>query len=193
MYKTAFLTLLGALSFWILPAQLIVFDVIDDGDTVGLMTVKRSTLGEKTHLESDGIITVSLIWTFELRNRYYANFEDGKLVNSKVRNSRNDDLTAQADGTLSEERYLNTVDGEKRSVPAGIDYILLSMYFDEPVGRTQAYSERQGVYLPIKALGNHQYELTTYAGRPAIYTYVEGRCEQIQLSHLLGSVTFVRR
>ncbi|MEL6653745.1 MAG: DUF6134 family protein, partial [Bacteroidota bacterium] len=63
----------------------------------------------------------------------------------------------------------------------------------EPFGRTRVYSERQGVYLPLKALGNHRYELTTYAGRPAIYTYKNGRCVSIKLSHLLGSVTFVQR
>ncbi len=193
MYKSAIILLLWGFSALNLPAQLIVFDVMDDEDTVGVMTVKRSTAGDQTHLESDGLITVSLIWTFELRNRYYANFKEGKLVDSKVRNTRNDDLTGEADGVISGERYLNTVDGEKRSVPAGIDYILLSMYFEEPVGRTQAYSERQGVYLPIKALGEHKYELTTYAGRPAIYTYVDGRCEEIHLSHFLGSVNFVRR
>jgi len=193
MPKFAFFFLFFCWSFPVGLTQTIVFDVMDDADTVGLMKVKRSTEGGKTVLKSDGLITVSLIWTFELHNLYEASFEEGQLVSNKIRNSRNDDLSGQADGHLSEERYLNTVDGEKRSVPAPIDFILLSLYFEEPLGRTRIYSERQGVYLPIKSLGNHRYELTTYADRPAIYTYVNGRCQQIDLSHFLGSVSFIRR
>ncbi|MFK7925046.1 MAG: DUF6134 family protein [Bacteroidia bacterium] len=193
MLKSAFLGVICLCWSVASSAQTIVFDVMDEEDTVGIMKVKRSTEGGQTQLSSDGLITVSLIWTFELHNRYHATFEQGALVANKIRNTRNDDLSGQADGYLLEERYVNIVDGEKRTVAAPIDYILLSLYFEEPVGRTRAYSERQGVYLPLKALGNHRYELTTYAGKPAIYTYQNGRCTKIKLSHFLGSVSFVRR
>ncbi|MEL7342079.1 MAG: DUF6134 family protein, partial [Bacteroidota bacterium] len=162
-------------------SQNLYFDVMDDEDTVGYMKVWRYTEGEKNILKSDGLIEVSLIWTLSLRNQYQADFRQGQLVSNTIRNSRNDDLSAQADGQLSEERYVNVVDGERRIEAAPIDYVLLSMYFEEPFGRTRVYSERQGVYLPLKALGNHRYELTTYAGRPAIYTYKNGRCVSIKL------------
>ncbi|MEL6654182.1 MAG: DUF6134 family protein, partial [Bacteroidota bacterium] len=135
MKKVLFLTLCGLLPGFLF-SQNLYFDVMDEEDTVGYMKVWRSTEGEKTTLKSDGLIEVSLIWTLSLRNQYQADFHHGQLVSNKIRNSRNDDLSAQADGYLSEERYVNVVDGERRIEAAPIDYVLLSMYFEEPFGRT---------------------------------------------------------
>jgi hypothetical protein len=170
--------------------QVMSYDLMNDDDVIGSFKVSKYQSGTLERYHSVAEIKVSLVWTLRMGSTYKAVFKDGNLLTSSTTNHRNDDLTGWAKGYREGSTYINIVDGDTSKTPMPIDYVALSLYFEEPVGRTQAYDERRGVFLPIQNLGNHHYQLTTYDGRHINYTFVNGVCTAVELEHWLGNIDF---
>ncbi|WP_341838329.1 DUF6134 family protein [Chitinophaga pollutisoli] len=84
--------------------------------------------------------------------------------------------------------------GETRQLASdGIRFCVGDLYFSEPEAVHQVFSETLGKALPLRHLGNHNYELQLPEGKRNIYHYEKGKCTEVEVNHALGKARFVLR
>ncbi len=171
-------------------AQQLVYGLFDGDKRIGEVYIKRENHDGIDKLESESIIKARFILSFRIYSYYRVWNDEHGMVSSYVKGMRNETVTGEATGYRYGNEYVTISDDEVFKTVTPVTTSLLELYYEEPVGLTKIFSERGGVYLPIKSLGNHRYELTKSSGRPTIYTYEDGIPNVISFSTFLGTVIF---
>lgn len=122
-----------------------------------------------------------------------SHFLNGILIHSTSLNYGNDQLKEKTvTRQIEEKRYEATFSGEnskKRSavhITGDIALTVTSLYYAEPVGHKQVYSERYGKMCTIKRLATGSYELLFPDGKKSIYNYQKGVCREV-IAELAGA------
>ncbi|HSK14202.1 MAG TPA: DUF6134 family protein, partial [Phnomibacter sp.] len=68
-----------------------------------------------------------------------------------------------------------------------------TLYFQEPVGRSELYSEGHKRMIPIRDLGNGIYKITMPDGNTNLFYYRGGQLERIVAHTSFGEVVFVKK
>ncbi len=171
-------------------AQKLVYGLYNGNDRIGEFNVAREVNSGIEKMISEGEVIVTFIWTFRIHSRYEVWNDERGMFSSSAKGMRDQKITDGAYGRRSGDEYITIADGETVKALAPVTSSVLGLYYQEPGKTTRVFSERRGVYLPIEHLEGNRYELTTYAGRPAVYTYEGGIPAEIVLSTYLGTVTF---
>jgi hypothetical protein len=73
-----------------------------------------------------------------------------------------------------------------------ITFSITDLFFSEPVGRSEIYSNIFTQMVPLKILGNGRYQVTNPENKIATYTYANGKLVKIESETLAGTVTTKR-
>jgi len=92
---------------------------------------------------------------------------------------------------LKGKNYEVTKNDAQSQASYPIKLCVTNLYFQEPVKDTAAFSEIQAIYLPIKTLGNHRYQITQPNGKSDIYSYINGKLQKIESLIVGKNVTFI--
>jgi len=173
-----------------LQARNLTYGLFDGDKRVGEVNIRRVEDGKVIKLESEGIVTVRFILSFRIYSYYRVWTDDHGMLSSHVKGMRDDTVTGESTGYRYGGEYITIVDDEivKTSMP--VTTSLLQLYYEEPEGLTEIFSEKEGLYLPIENLGDHRYKLTTFSGRPTLYTYENGIPVEVTFNTFLGTVIF---
>lgn len=71
-----------------------------------------------------------------------------------------------------------------------VTYSCTNLYHHEPLGITELFSERYGVFCKIKPMGNHAYELCLPTGKKNYYRYKDGICKEVEVNETLATFYF---
>lgn len=122
-----------------------------------------------------------------------SHFQKGVLLHSISLNYGNDQLKEKTiTRQVDEKRYEVTFFGEnskKRSMvylTGDIALTVTTLYYAEPVGHKQVYSERYGKLCLLKRLAAGSYELLFPDGKKSIYNYQKGICSEV-IAELAGA------
>ncbi len=185
-----FILLLLFFSAAAVNAQTLNYDVYYGDSQVGSMKVEKKSDGEKIVLHSHGKVTLSLIFTLELEFIHHAEFREGGLLSSLSKNLRGGDLTDMSSGYQNGSLYQNRVNDEVRKMNLPIQFTVLSMYFAEPLGLKNIYSERTGTLLPVRQTSSSHYEVTQYNGHKTRYVYQNGIVKLMEVDHSIATLQF---
>ncbi|CAN5443756.1 hypothetical protein BH23BAC1_BH23BAC1_06130 [soil metagenome] len=192
-----FLILTGILvftQFLPLQAQELSYDIVWKGDSIGFLHASKIPTKNMTRYEIDSQASFRFIAKIEL-DYYFENvFSNGVLVKGISKHSMNNKLKSSSSIKWDGKKYNATVDDlevplDKKAVKTS----MTSMYYQEPVGINEIFSERYAVYCAIKPVGTNKYELTLPNGKKNYYTYEGGICTLVEVNHPMATFYFKLR
>lgn len=118
-------------------------------------------------------------------------YENGRLVSATSYNSINDKEKHRSETYFNEDQCVRIKDGEETiNNMATPEYMVLDMYFEEPIERDSVYSETYIQYLPLKLVGLNKYMITLPDGVKNYFSYVDGRINRLDVNHPLVKFHF---
>lgn len=172
-------------------AQTLRYGIYWGEDRVGQMEVSRRQAGRRESLRSEAQMTVKMVVSMELVFSYEAEFEGGILARSLTRNLRNGTEKDRSEGSREGDHYVVVREGERHRQPApAITYTILKSYFEAPGERRSVFSERWGAWLDYLPVGPDRYAMHLPNGDINYLTYRDGRCVEIEISHLFATLHF---
>lgn len=165
------------------------YHVVARGDTVGTLTINKTTGQNLIEYRSVNDTKVRFIKTFHLQDELTATFEKGKLIRSEVTALLNGNTHKHTRITYHDNTYQVFSEGEAiDSFPDPVHASIIQIYFEEPTHVDAVFSERFAEWYPIKQVSGNPpvYELDK-KGKPNRYHYKNGRMAYAELGTRLIS------
>lgn len=171
-------------------AQKLKYTIRLKDELVGNMTAQRSQKPTTT-IRINSLISVEKMIKIEFQYIMESTYAKGKLLVSKTIQRINGQEQVNTSTTLDENRYrVVTKSGNSTYNSSAIHFNLCRMYFEEPAGIKEVWSDTFGKMLPLKPAGKNRYELVLPDGKSNFYTYHKGICTLVETETPMGKVTF---
>lgn len=173
-------------------SQSLIYKIVWKGDSIGYIESKvRHNDNYKIYLlESKAHFSVLI--KFELQNDYSAKFVNDTLVQTRTISKLNGNERTNTIVNRKSNKYHVVSDGEEWMLEQDhIDFTISMLYFNEPAGKSEIFSERYGKFLELKNISDKTFELTKPNGRKNIYTYgIEGICQRVEVDNAFTKFYF---
>lgn len=190
MSRPLLVSLLFLVFSWQTHAQKLKYNVKLKNDIVGQMQAERTT-GSKSKIRIDSHISLQLVLKLELEYFMESVYEKGVLILSQTIQKANGKEHANTTTSKEKEGYKVTTQKSNTVFPRSeIRYNLCRMYFEEPAGIHEVWSDTYGTMLKIRPTGKGRYELALPDGKHNYYTYYKGICTLVETELMIGKVTF---
>lgn len=168
-------------------AQEYMYDIKVSGKEVGKLLVTKKVIDEhKTYFSAVSEVSYSFFGRTNLQHFYEAVFEDGILKDAyfvhKKDGEKKEESKISRIGNGSD--YLATTDGEQQRISGLIKKSMVQLYFQKPLRRDEAFSERFHENIKIARLeeNGNAYLMAIPSGDKNIYEYNEqGICSRIEV------------
>lgn len=151
------------------------FDIIHNDKIIGNLKATQTNKNYKTHYHSSTTIRTKIIKDIKVNYKYDVTFEDEILKKADVDISLNDRPHAETHTKWKDAEYHISKNGKKEAaLNDSIAYATILLFFEEPVNVDRCYSEQNGSFNSIVALGNHSYKKINSKGRENTYYYKRG-------------------
>ena len=94
---------------------------------------------------------------------------------------------------LAPAKYKIVKNGVSSIINGSITYSIVDLYFKEPKGLNNIFSNTHGEFLKIKNIGKNKYELKLPDGKTNTFTYLNGKLIQVEAKIMVGKVIFKRK
>lgn len=137
-----------------------------------------------------------LVTSIHVESEIYLLYKSGILskgIAYRTASRGNEDVHANTTYN-SNNSYTIVKDGKtsKLEVPE-IKYCVGDLYFSEPKGIKQVFSNMYGKFLTIQPLANNTYKINLPDGKTSTYKYISGRLESIEVEMQLGKIISKRK
>ena len=174
-----------------LHSQQLQYNIVWRGDSVGYLNVARVFTDSTTHHSFESNSQFRILFLFTTGYSSEALFENGILKNSKTETFMNDGLSGSSDINWDNDQYEITVDGKLQTISSPITSSVGMLYYTEPSQLSRIFSERHGQYLSLISKGDGKYELKKPNNNSNFYTYVDGRCIEVEVQNTWATFYFV--
>ncbi len=178
--KSVFVTLLLSIALFSFT-QKMQMDVLMGDKKIGEINTLKKTKGKTVQYEMTSQVEAIMLVTVQVASHTKSYWYNGLLTNSRA--TRESNMPGQNQVTtvaLKGNKYTVTINEKETPEAYPIKICVTNLYYQEPVKDTTVYSEIQGKYLPIKNLGNHQYELSQPKGKKDLYSYFNSKLIKIE-------------
>lgn len=168
------------------------YTIAKDGKQIGWLKLQKTLLGERTVLSLISEVKTRVIMEFIIAVNDIATFEHGRLIHSTMVRKTNNQIKLNKQTKLFGSKYQVTQEGETavHDFPM-IKANLLSLYFFEPAGLNEVYSDLHEKFLGIKHGKDGSYEVRFPGGNRNLFYYTGGRCTLVKVRHSFYSVDVV--
>lgn len=151
------------------------FDVVHKGNVIGSLNATKTLKDAMIYYESSTTIETRIIKEIRVNYKYNVAFENNMLESSNVDITINEKPHAKTHTLWNDTDYqVVKNDEDEKILTDSINYATVQLYFKEPKHIKKCYSEQDGSFNTITALGNHSYKKTNSEGRENIYFYKKG-------------------
>lgn len=186
----ALLALLISIGFAHAQDQHLNFDLIKGNKIIGSMNAWKKCQGGECAYSVNSRASLQLLITIESEVTLTANYKDGKLQASVMRNTRDEKIRESSGIFWNGESYEFLKNGESKSLGTDpVSYSSAQLLFEEPVEIDQVFSERLGTYLPLRKIDSQSYQLSLPNGNNYVYSYRDGICQEVIIEHPLGNLS----
>lgn len=183
--------LLALASVLSLQAQQLKYDVYLNEKKVGLLEAKRTAKDGIAQYLIQSNVNFRMMFKLNLNHTFESTYQNDMLIKASTRSMMNDNVKATSKVTWNGTFYQLEVKDEHSVLKnSRIIYSMVLLYFREPRQITQVFSERYGVFLTIKPLAEHRYELLMPDGKKNYYSYRNGVCYLVEVQHTVGQIVF---
>jgi len=171
-------------------SQKLKYSIRLNDEVVGNMTAERTTKAKST-ITINSFIAVQKFIKIELQYFMESVYEKGKLLTSRTIQKFNGQEQANSSTTFDKDGYkVSTKQGNSRVNLNAIQHNLCKLYFEEPAGIKEVWSDTYGRMLQIRPAGKNKYELILPDGKSNFYSYYKGICTLVETETPVGKVTF---
>ncbi len=153
------------------------FDIIRHSKVIGELRAVKTTKNDHVTYESFTDITATFIKKIEVKYEFEVTMKEDYLVDA--------DVKIEVNGKVH-TRMLTKRKGDKYEVesktsalyklfPEVIEFPGILFVFKEPVNRSRSYSEEEGDFHSLEAMGNNSYKKVNQKGRTNMYHYHNGK------------------
>lgn len=190
------LLFLPLLSFAQLNTE-IIFDVTFNGKNIGTVKATEKTTGNHIvkDLKSDTDTKV-LVMSIHVETEVNATYDkETFLKGTAFRHANRGVNDVHASTTrVADKQYKTERDGKQ--IPLNgreVGFCVIDLYFKEPKGLTDVYSNMYTAFVQIKEVSPGKYLLENPDGVKAWYSYKAGKLTQIEVETKVGKVVSVRK
>ncbi|AFM04094.1 hypothetical protein Fleli_1684 [Bernardetia litoralis DSM 6794] len=169
------------------------YDIILKEKAVGTLYVNQKKQNAKTYYHSSTTIKTRVIRSIEVNYKYDVVFENQNLETADVNIKLNGNQYAETQTQWKANHYQIIKNDKSEALKETIHYSTISMYFKEPININHCYSEQEGDFNKIIALGNHSYKKINSSGKENIYYYKNGNLEKAVIDGGIVSFEMVLR
>ncbi len=189
MKKTFALITMAAVLAGSAFAQTRNYDIILSGDKIGSLTVTKTIKGAFTTYKLESRSEAKVL--FSTKTNYVlmdVTYKEGKLINSYCKNEVDGKVDNYASINWDGAKYDITNEKGKLTHTTPVTYSVISLYFQEPKGMANLFTERIGAVYPLKDLGSGKYEYNIPKGDKIIYMYKNGELVETERKTIIGTV-----
>ena len=183
--------LLAATTFTAM-AQKIQMDVMMGDKKIGEIKAEKTAKGKNVQYNMTSDVEASMMVTVTVSSTTKSYWYNSQLTNSRA--TRTSNMPGQNQVTtldLQGKEYVVAKNDVVSKAPYPVRVTITTLYFQEPLKDTAAFSEIQGLYLPVTSLGNHRYQISQPNGKKDIYVYENGKLQKIETVIVGKNVEFV--
>lgn len=166
--------------------------IISKADTVGQMTILQRISGNDISYTVASTVTTKMLMTIKVNVREEANYHNKKLMASSSQRIINDKPQAGKQTKAYQNFYLITDDAKQdtlRETEINFDFSML--YFYEPTGIKNVYSNYYQTKLPIQHQEAHSYVINLPEGGANVYHYTNGICSRVDMRNPLFTAQMI--
>ena len=155
-----------------------------------------ASLVESEHTETYEIlsdVTFKVLWkSYNRKTSHLVVYEHESLTSSSSGVYMNDDLEDSAALNLDYKTYHCFRFPDDRFILSdeGVQFTTAKLYFQEPVGVSQVYSERFLLYCTLEPEGKHRYKLSLPGGKTNYYTYEDNNLSEVYIDRTWFNLEF---
>jgi hypothetical protein len=167
------------------------YKIVRKDKEIGWANIQRTVDSNAVFYAFASEVKTSFLFTFSSYAREISEFRDGTLRHSYFYRKLNGSIKADRHTRLIGGNYEVDNKAEKTKLNiVPVSYNTLCMYFEEPVGRKQVYSDNYQCFLDIKKESDGGYTIT-YDGTSNSFYYSKGICTRIEINSSFYSATLI--
>lgn len=160
------------------------YDIVFNNNPIGRLAVTSTATANGVEYRADGLVVLHLLGEKSMKTLILTTYRDNLLTKSSFLDQLNGktkhDSRVNWEGAAGYRIQVN--DELSRLTNRRISYSAASLYYREPVGISEVFSERHGQFCQLRSLGGHSYELTQPDGRKNRYRYLNGVCQEVEVN-----------
>lgn len=189
---TSFLVLLFSPPY--LPevaVQALTYDVVVHDRPIGQLNVTKVPTATGVQYRVDANVALQFFGEKHMVTHFTSTYQSNLLTEAQFHDQLNGrtkhDARVRWDGSGYRIRI-----NDAQSVIAGrqATYSAASLYYREPMGVIDLFSERYGRFCSLRTVAPHTYELTLPDGKKNLYRYADGVCREVEVQQPLFTVYF---
>ncbi|RYZ51175.1 MAG: hypothetical protein EOP49_12310 [Sphingobacteriales bacterium] len=158
--------------------------IYQDGKEIGEIKASRWNRDKQTHFEVKTSLNIRMLGSQKVTYSSHAVYQNAHLLQSVARSYLNDKLHHNCQVTLKSNRYEIKRDKNLSYLGRQIGYSGVMLYFKEPNGISQVFSEMTGQDNMMKRTGDGQYTMTdSKSKKQNRYVYRNGQLEKAYINH----------
>lgn len=168
------------------------YNIMMGGSKIGsLLMLRHDSLGT-TAIKINCHARKRIIFLYTLTENQESYFDRGIMIRSSIYRKVNSNVKINQHTQFKGDHYVVSKGTSDQAVMLnGVSYNQTSLYFTEPSGIKQLYSDIYLTMLDIKKVANGVYKLLLPDGNVNYYYYSDGVCSKVKIDRMLFSVEFV--
>ena len=157
------------------------FDIVNKEKSIGQVSINKQTDGTITTYVIKSSVEARFLMKFKAYGYETSIYENDTLVYSSIYRKINNRVKVDQVVEYKEGNYyLNNNRKVELNKPEIIQCNIVQLFFNEPIGITKVYCDKQQRFLRIKSLGGGKYKVQFNKGSYNVFYYQDGKCTYVE-------------
>jgi hypothetical protein len=168
------------------------YTVYRNGDEVGWINLSKFDADNRSTINLASEITFHVLFKFSVKANEKVEFMNGKMIHSYIYRKMNGSVKADKHTRYIGNGYeVEEASGKKELGIRNVSYNVDCLYFKEPTGISQVYSDNFQQFVPIEKKPQGYYKIKFPDGNSSNYYYKDGVCAAIHVDHTWYSADII--
>lgn len=169
-------------------AQTYTYETRALGIHAGDMQITRKVNGNLEYYTINSKNSVNyVLGKIDVDHKTSVTYKDGVLQESFLRTDKNGEVDQFCSVSFDGHIYKIQTEKEKLSYSKPITASVVTLYFKEPIGLTEIFSEVFGKMVPLTEVKPHKYSIKLPDGKKNTYTYENGIVVEVEVPSPVGT------
>ena len=171
----------------------IAYDVIKGDKVLGQMIAEQTTQDGISTYKSSSSVNYKVVFDVLIEYECAVTMKNNELFSAEAQIIANGNVREHTITKKSGNGYRIAKNGKAEDAfLEKIEYPAVLLLFEEPVNVSNSFSEKNGAFHSIEAMGNHSYKVTTSSGKTNRYYYENGELQRAELDSGIFKFEIIR-
>jgi len=177
-----------------LEVEKISFTIINRDSSIGFIDIEKTSFNHTTTYIINSEVNAKVIFNFNAIGREKTIYKEDTLIYSSVYRKLNNKVKLNQSLSFKDGKYI--FDNSEKRETLNFNIInrnLVTLFFYEPIGIQEVYSDKYKQMVKITSIGNGMYKLILPNRDINIYSYKNGKCTLIEIEGSFFKVTLKQK